>query len=238
MKIIIFYCFYSMKSDAKRESVADMRITFDARSYKAYAAQLIKVARKLRFGTSLMLTEQAQEAREHMLIMLRRKLTIRTKHFPKRMLKVVFSRRGAPAVMGSVEAGSFDGWHAQEFGGGVRENPATISARIAGKFTRRLKGTSKFNKGKIKSFSNLRKTPKKQPFVLKDHPSLIDGLYQFKRKKKKGRGDFPFVLLRKIGADVNIKRKPWMKPGLQRFKQQYNAQATYKKIWTNLISGR
>lgn len=179
----------------------------------------------------------AYQNKTTMEIAVHRALTVRATGFIKSVIWVESARLSNPvARTGARKKGKFTGWSEQEGAHDKRKHASTTAGR-GGNYQRQMTQKARLrpdkliynpntyparNKSKSKSgraaqmLAIISRTKDKNPFIMKNHRNLSDGLYMMKGKS--------LTKLQKFGRIAQPKRKPILEESLRILKSTFDLQ--------------
>lgn len=206
-----------------------------------------RMPREFLKATAGMLNSFAFGSRKESLLIIRRRLTVRSPRFIQGSVRVDKARPGQPlnsqqSEMGSIHRARFSGLREQELGvSDKRKNVPTLAARRDQRGRKvpgavRLKRSNQFPSaddfpGKtaehrvVVMIRTLDRKKFRKPFIITGHPRFTKGLYQFKARKLRmvqsfePRGKAP-------------KRVRWLTGGERKFMKRANI----KELWTDNLN--
>ena len=173
-------------------------------------------------------------------------MTVRSANFVNSAIRVQKARGGNTmssqiAITGSIERQRFSGWEEQELGTKTNRTRLIQLAARGGNFTSTAAAKSRFKPGreftKPEQFSGKDKHQRgvamlqvmgrkktEKPFLIHGHKRIKPGLYRFIGRKLK-------MLQATNPGNVQPKKKPWLRPGRDRFMSKANL----RLIWAKAI---
>lgn len=180
-------------------------------------------------------------------------MTVRSRQFMKRQLRVDKARLSAPidvmrSEMGSVRAKRFSGWREQELGDKAdRKRVFTTLGRVGGKKRgvarrmARLRNLANFEQpdgypGKssehrvIVMLRVLQRRKHKKPFIIHGHRKIHPGVYQFKGSAK-GNKPRPIKILQAFKPDRLQPRKiPWLRMSRDKYLSSISLHREWERV--------
>jgi len=219
--------------------------------FKISAPDLINLRRfykrapkQFTFAVANMLNSFAFGTREQALKVLKGSMTIRNPRFVSKMLRAQTVKGSTPiasqkALAGSLESQRFTGWSEQELGTAPKKTrTASLFAR-AGQHAKQMKrkarllpGTKYMTPDDVKGknahhravvlliITNRERS--KEPFVIKGHDTLMDGLYQWAGKGK-------LKMLQTFEEAKRPKKLDWLTRARKRYFNKTNITSLWEK---------
>jgi len=224
----------------------------DTKGLEGYADELRGAAKRLQWATAYYLTELAWKTRDEAQREVEKTIEVRDKRFVQRHLVVNKALGRQPidqqiARAGSYEGPRFSGWREQQEGG-EKERIASHKARTGGSRKGRMVGRVRLKPGnrfrtpnevvgaknaahQVFIFLRMMSRAPKAPFVLDSgHPSFPAGVWTLDGRHGQGKWPKP-RLLQRFGADVKVKKNPWMTNARETIVKRTNIPALWVRMW-------
>ena len=221
----------------------------DIRGYRNFADDAKAAARRVNWATAYFLTELADKHRTAAIEeVMPRAMVIRDKGFLRRRMGLETAKGRSPvasqvARFGSTAHARFSGWR-EQIEGGSRERVGMTKARtgrtIKGKMAKRFRLNAPMPSDRAAIVANAKSPAHRsvaflammargkmgKPFLLLDHPTLSQGVWSLKGKRKPR-----LEQLQEFGANSAIQRVNWMGDTIALVARRLNTWGLWERCW-------